>query len=173
MVSWLVKSCLFGYEDYDIEHFRVAALGSVIAEEPFKKNHDELSPVKLVAASKIRQTPPCTGDAGIRGSRTIPRKSDEDSDIETEPPANTHVVSNRKCEWPHPAPSGHHDVEKWDSMWLNNICLGNPQNHERERLYWEKCFQWTGGDDRLSEAITPADMLALDSLIREKIKKVA
>ena len=105
-----------GYEDFDIEHFRVAALGSVIAEEVFKNDHDALSPVKLVAASKVRQSLPCTGDAGIRGSRTIPRKSDEDSDIETEPPANTHVVTNRKVEWPHPAPTGHHDVEKWDSM---------------------------------------------------------
>ena len=82
-------------------------------------------------------------------------------------------MNNRKVEWPHPAPTGHQDVEKWDSMWLNNICLGNPQNHERERTYWEKCFQWKVDDPRLSESATPCDMFTLDALIREKIKKVA
>ena len=88
--------------------------------------------------------------------------------METEPPAGTHTVTNRKLEWPHPGPTGHHDVEKWDCMWLHNICLDNPLNHERGRTYWEKCCQWKLNDTRLVETPTPCDMFALDSIIREK-----
>ena len=58
-------------------------------------------------------------------------------------------------------------------MWLNNICLSNPQNHERQRIYWEKAFQWPVDDDRLSETWTPSDMFGLESIVREKIKKIA
>ena len=58
-------------------------------------------------------------------------------------------------------------------MWLQNIWLSNPQNHERGRTYWEKAFQWPVNDVRLSETWTPCDMFVLESIIREKIKKIA
>ena len=58
-------------------------------------------------------------------------------------------------------------------MWLNNICISNPLNHDRERTYWERCFQWSVNDPRPCESSTPSDMFQLEALIREKIKKIA
>ena len=55
------------YENFDIEHFRVAGLGSVIAEDVFKNDHDDLSLVMLVVASKTSQPSPTTGDRGLQG----------------------------------------------------------------------------------------------------------
>ena len=51
-----------GYENVNIEHFRLVAVGSIIAEENSKNNHEELSPVRLVAASKKLPPPPVSGD---------------------------------------------------------------------------------------------------------------
>ena len=112
-----------GYEDFDMGHIRVAGLGSVIAEEPSRNDHGELSPVRLVTASKRLPPPAVTGDRGPGRGRTIPRRSEFDSDIETEPPAGTNTVTNRKLEWPYPGPTGHHDVEKWDCMRLHNTTI--------------------------------------------------
>ena len=61
-----------GYENVNIEHFMVAALGSVIAEENFKNDHDELSPVKLVAASKsVRPRPPQAIEVPAEAERSL------------------------------------------------------------------------------------------------------
>lgn len=162
-----------GYEGHDLEHFKVARLGSVEAEEEFVNDHDELSPVKLIRASKKVSPNVASGIGGSGSGIRIPRRSADDSDVELGPPKDTHTVTNRKFEWPYPLPTGHTDVEERDHLWLNYVCLDNPLNHERERTYWEKCFQCSVNDPRLSESWTPSDMLQLEAIIREKIKKIA
>ena len=89
--------CLsIGYEGQDLEHFMVARLGSVEAAEPFARDHEELSPVKLVRVSKRNPPIASSGPAGGRTERRTPCKSAEDSDIETEPPKDTRTAPNRK-----------------------------------------------------------------------------
>lgn len=161
------------YEGIDMEPLIVDRLGSVVATKPLARGHAELSPVKLVKASK--KSPP-TAASGLGGStleRRIPRKSAEDSDVEYEPPTDTNTAPSRKLTWPQPYHTGHMDVEGWDSLWVNNITKSNPLNHDRERTYREKCFQWSVNDSRLCENWTPSDMFGLDAMIREKVKSIA
>ena len=51
--------------------------------------------------------------------------------------------------------------------------MGNPNNTRREKQYWEKVYKWRSNDPRLSERRTPKDMLAMDMIIRQKIKELA
>ena len=66
------------------------------------------------------------------------RKSDANSDVESDVDGKIVHVSSRKVASPMPYPLAHRDLARWDDTLLTHICMGNPNNQRRERQYWEK-----------------------------------
>ena len=156
----------------DLEHFTVKDLGSIKTAAPLRFDHAARSPIKLVRNSSVNiATEPSGGAPPSAAPRT--RKSDANSDVESDADGKISNVTSRKVAFPTPYPLAHRDLARWDDLLLMHITMGNPNNARRERQYWEKAFKWKSNDARLSETPVPPDMLALDVLIREKIKHIA
>ena len=133
-----------GYDGVDLEFFLVARLGSIEASEPVVRDHPELSPVKLVRVSKGAFKAATSSNPGLQEARRPPRKTAHNLDLEWEPPTGTITARNRKLNWPTPYPIGHTDVAQWGCLFLNNIAISKPHNHDRERIFWASLS--VGGD---------------------------
>ena len=96
------------------------------------------------------------------------------SDIEFAPEEKiANASAGRRVKMPMPAPASHHDISPWHTKLLDMTASTNPHNHVRERLFWDKVFNWSVDDPRLSATPTPPDMLLLDVTIREQITSLA
>jgi len=85
----------------------------------------------------------------------------------------TPQINNRSLKLPMPLPSNHDDVLQWHIKLLDCMVSTNYRNMEREKSYWNKARSWEIVDPRINNTRTPPDMLALGSIIREKVNGAA
>lgn len=83
------------------------------------------------------------------------------------------VSGKRDVKLPWPSPVNHDDVLPWHVKLMDDLQTFNPRNLEQEMLYWGNVFTWKIDDPRPKETPTPFDMLALETIVREKITALA
>ena len=83
------------------------------------------------------------------------------------------VKGKRDFKLPYPTPIVHDDVLPWHVKLMDIFATSNPDNLEREMIYWGNAYRWKITDPRLKNTKTPKDMLGLEMTIREKITQLA
>ena len=74
---------------------------------------------------------------------------------------------------PYPSPVVHDDVLPWHVKLMDALAQTNPENLEREKLYWGNVYRWKISDPRLKNTRTPRDMLGVEAVLREKVTQLA